>query len=163
MEARMTNQYIKIAFTLAEMSQAVRRRVGCVIVKNGAIISSGHNGTPDGYPDRCEYAVTPDGEECHCANRDEVIKKEKEGCSLVTYPYVIHAESDAILKLIKNQSTANGAEIYITDEPCIECAKMIAQSGVIRVFYARSYRCHDGLELLREVGIEVVKVGGFGI
>lgn len=157
----MVNQYIKIAFNLAEMSQAVRRQVGCVIVKNGAIISSGYNGTPDGYPEICEYAEAPDGGIYSCKSRNEVIEKEKEGYRLVTYPYVIHAESDAILKLIQNHGIAVGAEIYITDEPCVECAKMIAQVGITKVYYARPYRCHNGVELLQEVGVEVVKVDGF--
>lgn len=150
--------YLRMAFTWSENSYAVRRQVGCLIVKDNSIISDGYNGTPSGFRNVCEYE--PD----EAADWNEVctVLRLKEdfaaGRKLVTYPYVLHAESNAIAKLAKSNNSSEGATIYITDEPCLECSKMIIQSGIRRVVYSRSYRTHEGIELLNKANIEVKQI-----
>ena len=127
-------RYIRMARIWAENSYCKRRQVGALVVKNKAIISDGYNGTPSGFENVCE-----DG-------------------SNVTYPYVLHAEANAITKIARSGNNSDGATLYVTDSPCIECAKLIIQAGIKKVVYARSYRLTDGIDLLREAGVEVRKI-----
>lgn len=144
-----------MAFIWAENSYAVRRKVGCLIVKDGVIISDGYNGTPSGFPNVCEYLVDDDTE-LHPDSPQRLKEMSGDGCwKLVTYPYVLHAESNAITKLAKYGNAAKGATIYVTDEPCMECAKLIIQTGIERVVYARPYRLHAGVELLERANVIV--------
>lgn len=133
-QSLLDNRYMRMAFIWAENSYAKRRHVGAIIVKDGAIISDGYNGTPSGFPNVCEDS---DGK---------------------TYPYVLHAEANAITKLAKSTQSGVGATIYVTDAPCIECAKLIIQSGITRVVYCRDYRTTDGIDLLRTAGINVEQI-----
>lgn len=119
----------------AENSYCVRRKVGALIVKDKMIISDGYNGTPSGFENVCEW--------------DHNGK---------TKPYVLHAEANAITKVAKSQSSSQGATLYITASPCIECAKLIIQAGIIRVVYADKYHIMEGVELLQRAGIEVVEL-----
>lgn len=119
----------------AENSYCQRRQVGCLVVKDNRIISDGYNGTPSGFENVCE---------------DE---------NNVTKPYVLHAEANAITKLARSHNNSDGATIYVTDSPCIECAKLIIQSGIKRMVYARNYRLTDGIDLLKRAGIEIVYLG----
>jgi dCMP deaminase len=116
----------------AENSYCNRRKVGALIVKDKMIISDGYNGTPAGFENICE---------------DE---------NNVTKPYVLHAEANAITKIARSGNNSEGATLYVTDAPCIECSKLIIQAGIKKVFYARQYRLTDGIELLERAGIEVV-------
>lgn len=116
----------------AENSYCVRRKVGALVVKDKMIISDGYNGTPSGFPNVCE---------------DD---------NNTTYPYVLHAEANAITKLARSSNNSDGATLYVTAAPCIECAKLIIQAGIRRVIYGEEYRLADGLDLLRQAGIEVV-------
>jgi dCMP deaminase len=127
-------RYIRMARIWAENSYCVRRQVGALIVKDKMIISDGYNGTPAGFENICE---------------DE---------SGNTKPYVLHAEANAITKVAKSANSSEGATLYITAMPCIECAKLIIQAGIVRVVYCDDYHSEDGLDLLRRVGIEVVCV-----
>ena len=127
-------RYMKMARIWAENSYCVRRQVGALIVRDKMIISDGYNGTPSGFENICE---------------DEAGK---------TKPYVLHAEANAITKVAKSNNSSEGATLYVTSSPCIECAKLIIQSGIHRVVYADSYHSSDGIELLERVGIEVVCV-----
>ena len=127
-------RYMKMARIWAENSYCVRRQVGAVIVRDKMIISDGYNGTPSGFENICE---------------DETGK---------TKPYVLHAEANAITKVAKSNNSSEGATLYVTSSPCIECAKLIIQSGIKRVVYADSYHSMDGIDLLKRVGIEIVKV-----
>lgn len=111
-----------------------RRQVGAIIVKDQMIISDGYNGTPTGFPNVCEDAGGD------------------------TLPYVLHAEANAITKVAKSTNNSLGATLYVTAMPCIECAKLIIQAGVARVVYADDYRLRDGLDLLRQAGIEVTRI-----
>jgi dCMP deaminase len=116
----------------AENSYCQRRKVGALIVKNKMIISDGYNGTPSGFENVCE---------------DE---------TGVTKPYVMHAEANAITKIARSNNSSEGATMYVTASPCIECAKLIVQAGIKRVIYSEKYRLVDGLELLQKAGIEVI-------
>ena len=130
--------YIKVAQLCANNSYALKLKVGAVIVKDDQIISDGFNGTPCGFENRCE-TKNINGE-------------------LKTLPYVLHAESNAILKCAKYGKSTNGASLYITHSPCIECAKLIIQAGIVRVVYLDVYRTIDGIVILRKSGINVEKI-----
>tara|TARA_B000000557_G_scaffold264725_1_gene271283 strand:+ start:112 stop:549 length:438 start_codon:yes stop_codon:yes gene_type:complete len=130
--------YLKMAKTWSKLSKARRKKVGCIIVKNGAIISDGYNGTPKGFDNNCEI------------NLDEHDKK-----ALLTKPEVLHAESNAITKLAKSSNSSNGATMYITIAPCLECSKLIIQSGIKRVVYKNFYKNLDGVKLLKQSGVDI--------
>ena len=126
--------YMRMARTWAENSYCVRRKVGALLVKDQMIISDGYNGTPSGFENICE---------------DE---------NNVSKPYVLHAEANALTKVARSNNSSDGATLYVTASPCIECAKLIIQAGVRRVVYGELYRLTDGIDLLRKAGIEVEKV-----
>ncbi len=127
----LDSRYLRMARIWAENSYCKRRQVGALVVKGQRIISDGYNGTPSGFENCCE---------------DE---------NNVTKPYVLHAEANAITKLARSHNNSDGATIYITASPCIECAKLIIQSGIKRVVYGENYRLDDGIQLLRRAGVEV--------
>ena len=132
-QQNLDGRYMRMAAIWAENSYCKRRQVGALVVKDNRIISDGYNGTPSGFENVCE---------------DD---------SNVTYPYVLHAEANAITKLARSYNNSDNATLYVTDSPCIECAKLIIQAGIKRVVYGRDYRLSDGIDLLRKAGIEVVK------
>ena len=124
-------RYLRMARIWAENSYCQRRKVGALVVKDKMIISDGYNGTPSGFENVCE---------------DE---------NNVTHPYVLHAEANAITKLARSSNNSDGATLYVTASPCIECAKLIIQSGIKRVIYAEKYRLTDGIDILERANIEV--------
>lgn len=126
--------YLEMAAVWARNSYCKRRQVGTLIVKDRMIISDGYNGTPSGFENVCE---------------------DENG---VTKPYVLHAEANAITKVAKSGNSSEGATLYVTASPCVECAKLIIQAGIRRVVYKDSYRLNDGIELLQRAGIEVEQV-----
>src|SRR5574344_3168728 len=128
----LDKRYARMALIWAENSYCKRRQVGALVVKDKAIISDGYNGTPSGFENICE---------------DE---------NNISKPYVLHAEANAITKLARSHNSSDGATLYVTSSPCIECAKLIIQSGIKRVVYTEQYRLTDGVDLLRKAGIEVV-------
>lgn len=128
----LDGRYLRMARIWAENSYCKRRQVGAIVVKDNRIISDGYNGTPSGFENVCE---------------DE---------GNVTKPYVLHAEANAITKLARSHNNSDGSTIYITASPCIECAKLIIQSGIKRVVYGEKYRLDDGIKLLQRAGVEVV-------
>ena len=149
----------------SENSYAIRRKVGCLIVKDRMIISDGYNGTPSGFENVCEDVECPNfSYKCFKTAMpiDEV--KSVEHCKdctyskLVTKPYVLHAEANAISKLAKGTNHADGATLYVTDAPCLECSKMIIQCGIRRVVYSREYHTNAGKELLKRAGIIVEQI-----
>ena len=131
---KFDRRYLEMAAVWAKNSYCTRRQVGAILVKDRMIISDGYNGTPAGFENVCE---------------------DENG---VTKPYVLHAEANAITKVAKSGNSSDGATLYITDSPCMECAKLIIQAGIRRVVYAREYRIVDGVDLLRRAGIEVEKI-----
>lgn len=127
----LDRRYLRMARIWAENSYCTRRQVGALIVKDKMIISDGYNGTPSGFPNVCE---------------------DENG---LTRPCVLHAEANAITKIARSNNNSDGSTLYVTDAPCIECAKLIIQAGIKRVVYARSYRLTDGIDLLKEADITV--------
>lgn len=157
-ERKFDKQYLRMAFIWSNNSYAVRRKVGCLVVKNNSIISDGYNGTPSGFPNRCEY-LPEYGQEYTLTDDEmnEIISSNRMN-ELVTYDYVLHAESNALSKLSKSNISSESATLYVTDEPCIHCAKMIIQAGIKRVVYSRLYHNHDGINLLKRGGIIVENI-----
>ncbi|MBQ4446275.1 MAG: dCMP deaminase family protein [Prevotella sp.] len=131
-QEKLDARYLRMAQIWAENSYCVRRKVGALVVKEKMIISDGYNGTPSGFENICE---------------DE---------NNVTKPYVLHVEANAITKLARSSNNSDGATLYVTASPCIECAKLIIQAGIKRVVYGEKYRLEDGINLLKRAGIEVI-------
>ena len=130
----LDKRYLRMAKIWSENSYCVRRKVGALLVKDKMIISDGYNGTPSGFPNVCE---------------DE---------HDTTYPYVLHAEANAITKVARSNNSSDGSTLYVTASPCIECSRLIIQAGIRRVVFSELYRMADGLQLLKRAGIETVHI-----
>lgn len=130
----LDQRYLKMAAIWAQNSYCKRRQVGALLVKNKMIISDGYNGTPSGFENNCE---------------DENNK---------TFPYVLHAEANAITKVAKSNNCSDGATLYVTSSPCLECSKLIIQAGIKRVVFYDNYHHDDGILLLKKAGIDVLQV-----
>ena len=130
-QKKIDYRYIRMARIWAENSYCKRRQVGALLVKDKTIISDGYNGTPSGFPNVCED------------DND------------TTFPYVLHAEANAIAKVAQSNNSSDGATLYVTASPCIECAKLIIQAGIKRVVYSEKYRLTDGIDLLERAGVKV--------
>ena len=130
----LDKRYMQMAHVWAENSYCKRRQVGALLVKDKMIISDGYNGTPCGFENICE---------------DEDFK---------TKPYVLHAEANAITKVARSHNSSEGATLYVTTSPCIDCAKLIIQSGIVRVVYANEYHVTDGVDLLIRAQVEVTRI-----
>ncbi len=130
----LDQRYLKMADIWAQNSYCKRRKVGALLVKGKMIISDGYNGTPAGFENVCE---------------DEDNK---------TKPYVLHAEANAITKVAKSNNSSEGATLYVTSSPCLECSKLIIQAGIKRVVFTENYRLEDGINLLKRANIEVEQV-----
>lgn len=128
----LDTRYLRMAHIWSENSYCKRRKVGALLVKDKMIISDGYNGTPSGFDNLCE---------------------DENG---ITFPYVLHAEANAISKVARSNNSSEGATLYITTSPCIECSKLIIQAGIRRVVYNELYRIQDGIELLKRAGIECI-------
>ncbi|HNQ36656.1 MAG TPA: dCMP deaminase family protein [Prolixibacteraceae bacterium] len=133
-QSLLDQRYLRMAAIWAQNSYCRRRQVGALLVKNKMIISDGYNGTPSGFENNCE---------------DENNR---------TKPYVLHAEANAITKVAKSGNSSEGATLYVTSSPCLECSKLIIQAGIRRVVFTENYRLDDGIQLLNRAGIEVVQV-----
>jgi dCMP deaminase len=130
----LDQRYLKMAAIWSQNSYCKRRKVGALLVKDKMIISDGYNGTPSGFENICE---------------DE---------NNTTKPYVLHAEANAISKVAKSNNSSDGATLYVTSSPCLECSKLIIQAGIKRVVFTESYRLEDGIELLKKANIEVLQI-----
>ncbi len=130
----LDRRYLRMATIWAENSYCVRRQVGALLVKDDMIISDGYNGTPSGFENVCE---------------------DENG---LTKPYVLHAEANAITKVARSNNSSQDSTLYVTASPCMECSKLIIQSGIKKVVFHDLYRITDGLELMRQVGIEIVHI-----
>lgn len=146
MKLKHIRAHMKSAFNYAECSTAVRLQVGCVIVKDDRIISIGYNGMPSGWDNCCETTTLWD--------------KGVQLASpvLITKPEVLHAESNAIAKLARSSESGEGAVAFITHAPCLDCAKLLYQSGIFEVYYSHSYRLTDGIDFLKHCKIKVQQV-----
>lgn len=127
----LDSRYLRMARIWSENSYCRRRKVGALIVKDKMIISDGYNGTPSGFDNVCEDP------------------------SDVTYPYVLHAEANAITKVARSNNSSENSTLYVTASPCLECAKLIIQAGIKRVVFSDLYRITDGIDLLKKAGVEV--------
>jgi len=130
----LDQRYLQMAQIWSQNSYCKRRQVGAILVKDKMIISDGYNGTPEGFENVCE---------------DE---------NNVTKPYVLHAEANAITKVAKSNNSSDGATLYVTASPCIECAKLIIQAGIIRVVFSENYRTEDGINLLKKANIQITNL-----
>ena len=135
---------MRITEETAALSHARRLQVGCVIVKDGRTLSFGYNGTPSGWDNCCEDTFTNS-----CNDIPTVMTKTK--------PEVLHAESNMLMKLCQSSESSKGATVFITHSPCIECAKLLFQSGVSSVVYKQAYRSSDGIDFLIKCGVEVIQ------
>ena len=145
MKEKLVNAYMKTAETFAELSHARRLHVGAIIVKDDRIISIGYNGMPSGWDNNCEDELVVEAE----IGEDIILK---------TKPEVLHAETNAIAKLAKSNESGMGATMFITHAPCLDCAKLIYQSGIGSVLYRNAYRDISGITFLEKSGIEVVQI-----
>lgn len=143
MKDKHLKAYMQTAKIFAECSTARRLHVGAIVVKNDRIVSIGYNGMPSGWDNNCE---------------DEVWNVHDASCTLKTKPEVLHAESNAISKLARSMESGEGATMFITHSPCLECAKLIYQSGITKVFYGQQYRSTDGVEFLKKCKIDIEKL-----
>jgi dCMP deaminase len=130
----LDKRYLAMARIWAQNSYCKRRQVGAILVKDKMIISDGYNGTPSGFENDCE---------------------DEDG---TTKPYVLHAEANAITKVARSNNSSDGATLYVTASPCIECAKLIIQAGIKRVVFSEKYRTEDGIMLLARANIEIIHV-----
>jgi dCMP deaminase len=148
MKPKFQRLYNNIAHEVAKMSHARRLQVGAVIVKDDRVISMGYNGMPAGWENNCESEET----------EFDLVTKTRTGTGkLTTRPEVLHAESNAIAKLAKSNDSGLGADLFITHAPCMECSKLIFQSGISRVYYSSDYRDDSGIKFLKQSGVEVIK------
>jgi dCMP deaminase len=143
MKEKFIDAYMKTAEVFAELSSARRLHVGAIVVKDDRIISIGYNGMPSGWDNNCENDFGLD------------LKGNR---TLVTKPEVLHAETNSIAKLAKSTESGNGATMFITHAPCLDCAKLVYQSGINSVYYRNSYRSDTGLQFLEKAGVRVTQV-----
>ncbi len=157
MKQKFIDAYMKTAETFAELSSARRLHVGAIIVKDDRIISIGYNGMPSGWDNTCE-------DKFYCDDGDyseQLLPKEANQWmkyKLVSKPEVLHAETNAIAKLAKSTESGNGATMFITHAPCLDCAKLVYQSGINSVYYRNSYRSESGIQFLQKAGLKIEKV-----
>ena len=145
MKTKLKDAYMKTAETFAELSHARRLHVGAIIVKDDRIISIGYNGMPAGWDNNCEYEIL-------------VEEGEDFATELKTRPEVLHAETNAIAKLARSTESGLNATMFITHSPCLDCAKLIYQSGINAVYYRDAYRNEDGVSFLKQSGIRVEQI-----
>jgi dCMP deaminase len=161
MKEKLLNAYMKTAETFADLSHARRLHVGAIVVKDDRIISIGYNGMPSGWDNDCENTIF-------------VLDEEVMGTDMISLGYtqtdngnwtklkskseVLHAETNAIAKLAKSTESGDGAVLFVTHMPCLDCAKLIFQSGIRGVFYRNSYRSTDGITFLERSGVEVTQI-----
>lgn len=143
--SKFANAHMKAAEVYSQLSSAVRLKVGCVVVKDNTIIGIGYNGMPSGWDNNCE---------------DEIIIEEDEKFIKVlkTKPEVLHAETNALAKIARSTNSSDGASMFITHAPCLDCAKLVYQSGIKSVYYRNSYKNTDGIDFLNKCNVEVTMI-----
>jgi dCMP deaminase len=146
MKEQLKKAYIDVATRFAELSHARRLHVGAIVVKDDRIISIGYNGMPAGWDNNCEYEIYEDNGE----DEPEVILKTK--------PEVLHAETNAIAKLARSNESGLDSDLFVTHAPCLDCAKLIYQAGIRRVFFGTAYRDNSGVDFLKKSGVAIEKL-----
>lgn len=157
MKQKFKQAYMKTAEVFANLSHAKRLHVGAIIVKDDRIISIGYNGMPTGWDNDCEERVYADE---WTIDANEWQHKDETGhpYNLKTKPEVLHAETNAIAKLAKSNESGDGAVLFVTHAPCLDCAKLVYQSGLNTVFYRNDYRDDSGIQFLKKAGLQVDKI-----
>lgn len=149
MKKKFIDAHMKVAEVYAQLSSAKRLKVGCVAVKNDTIIGIGYNGMPSGWDNNCENLI------------EETVDVESRTITpsrLVTKPEVLHAESNCLAKIAKSTNSSEGAYLFVTHAPCLDCAKLIYQSGIKSIFYKHDYRDSSGISFLNKCNVEVSKI-----
>ena len=143
--SKFANAHMKAAEVYSQLSSAVRLKVGCVVVKDNTIIGIGYNGMPSGWDNNCE---------------DEIVIEEDEKFIKVlkTKPEVLHAETNALAKIARSTNSSDGASMFITHAPCLDCAKLVYQSGIKSVYYRNSYKNTDGIDFLNKCNVEMIMI-----
>jgi len=151
MKQKFIDAHMKVAEVYAELSSAKRLHVGCVIVKDNTIIGIGYNGMPSGWTNECEVRdyFSPGRFKCTDGDGATYILKTK--------PEVLHAETNALAKIARSTNSSDGATLFVTHAPCLDCAKLIYQSGINSVYYRNSYRDDNGIKFLKKCNVEVIK------
>jgi dCMP deaminase len=169
---KFIDAYMKTAETFAELSSAKRLHVGAIVVKDDRIISIGYNGMPSGWDNNCEDKIYPDERmgdyeqhydefDAKFPYKEQLLPKDSNKWvryNLKSKPEVLHAETNAIAKLAKSTESGDGAKLFVTHAPCLDCAKLVYQSGINSVYYRNNYRSDDGIRFLEKAGIAVEKV-----
>lgn len=153
MKQKYLDAHMKVAEVYSQLSSARRLQVGCVVVKDNTIIGIGYNGMPSGWNNDCEKRsytkIDP---------KWQYLDEDGSTYSLVTKPEVLHAETNAIAKIARSTNSSDGASLFVTHAPCLDCSKIIHQAGINSVYYRNSYRDTDGIDFLKQCGINVEQV-----
>ena len=153
MKPKFLNAHMKAAEVYSQLSFARRLQVGCVVVKDNTIIGIGYNGMPSGWDNDCEQRIYNDLDE-----RYQYLNEDGSNYSLKTRPEVLHAETNALAKIARSTSSSDGASLFVTHAPCIDCAKLIHQAGINSVYYRNTYRDTFGIDFLKKCNIEVEQI-----
>jgi dCMP deaminase len=140
--SKFANAHMEAAEVYSQLSSARRLQVGCVVVKDNTIIGIGYNGMPSGWDNNCEDTIT---------HTDDTV-------TLRTKPEVLHAETNALAKIARSTNSSDGASMFITHAPCLDCAKLVYQSGIKSVYYRTSYKNTDGIDFLNKCNVEVTMI-----
>lgn len=162
MKQKFIDLYMNMAQSISQLSSAVRLKVGTVIVKDN-VVTFGYNGTPAGWDNDCEYREYPDkwNKQPEYADFDyPLLEQDGTMYRLKTKPEVLHSEANALMKIAKSTISSEGATLFCTHAPCIDCAKMIYQAGIFTVYYRDTYKNELGLEFLTKSGVNVTKYPG---
>jgi len=153
MKPKFLNAHMKAAEVYSQLSSARRLQVGCVVVKDNTIIGIGYNGMPSGWDNDCEQRIYNDLDE-----RYQYLNEDGSHYSLKTRPEVLHAETNALAKIARSTNSSDGASLFVTHAPCIDCAKLIHQAGINSVYYRNTYRDTFGIDFLKKCNIEVEQI-----
>jgi dCMP deaminase len=144
---------MKAAEVYSQLSSAKRLQVGCVVVKDNTIIGIGYNGMPSGWDNDCEKRSY-----INIDPKWQYLDEDGSTYSLVTRPEVLHAESNSLAKIARSTNSSEGASLFVTHAPCLDCAKLMYQAGINSVYYRNSYRDNSGVDFLKECNIEVEQI-----
>jgi len=161
MKQKLLDAYMKTAETFAECSTAIRLHVGAIVVKDDRIISIGYNGMPSGWDNDCENTVFVLDEEVIGTDMLSLGYTQTDNgnwIKLKTKPEVLHAETNCVAKLAKSTESGLGATMFVTHSPCMDCAKLVYQSGINTVYYRNSYRNEDGIQFLEKAGVKIEQI-----
>jgi dCMP deaminase len=158
MKQKFVDAHMAAAEVYSRLSSAIRLKVGCVVVKDNTIIGIGYNGMPSGWTNDCENKVFANA----WSVDNEVWEYQEEDSghpyNLKTKPEVLHAETNALAKIARSTNSSDGASMFITHAPCLDCAKLVYQSGINSVYYRNSYKNTEGLDFLKKCNIDVVQI-----